>query len=404
MRGYHGHPSLFALSAALLAACGSAERSPQPVFRDSAGVQIVENTGYDWPDGRGWRLSDQPLLDIGVVDGDPYYQLFRVAGALRLGDGRLVVANSGTNQLRFYDPSGTYLSSSGRKGGGPGEFGGLSWLGSSAGDSLLAYDWPNRRISVFDADGRFARGFVLRELSHAPPSHINPAVLGAGSLLVGAQRLFTEGALTTGVYHDTIFHLVFDGEGALVDTIGRHAGAEFFVATLGEHIDLMPLPFGRSALTAVWRGGFFFGTGGSYEIGYHSGTGDLLRSVRKAHTSQQLTSAYIQRYIEAQLDGIDEGDRRLMQNMFSAVPFPETMPAYQDLQVDAEGHLWVQDYVQPGAERARWTVFDPQGVMLGVVEIPPRFRIYQIGSDFVLGRWTDELDIEHVQLYGLRKE
>jgi hypothetical protein len=368
-------------------------------------VQIVENTSSGWPEGPGWRLSDEPLLDIGVVEGDVNYQLFRVAGALRLGDGRLVVANSGTNELRFFDPSGTYLSSSGRKGGGPGEFGDLSWLGSSAGDSLLAYDWPNRRISVFDADGRFARGFVLRELSHAPPSHIHPAVLGAGSLLIGAQRLFTAGQLTTGVYHDTIFHLVFDGEGALVDTVGRHAGAEFFVATLGEHIDLMPLPFGRSAHTAVWRGGFFFGTGASYEIAYYSGTGDLVRLVRKTHTSQRVTSAHTQRYIETQLDGIDdENERRLMQDMLSAVPFPETMPAYQDLWVDAEGHLWVQDYVQPGEERARWTVFDPQGVMLGVVETPPRFRIYQIGSDFVLGRSRDDLDIEHVQLYELRKE
>lgn len=406
MRGHYCHLSYCAFSAALLIACGGeAERSPQPVVRDSAGVQIVENTGYGWPDGRGWRLSDEPSLDIGVTEGDSNYQLFQVVGAQRLRDGRLVVANSGTNELRFYDRSGVYLSSSGRRGGGPGEFQGLNWLSVAADDSLLAYDWPNRRISVFDADGRFVHGFVLRELSHAPPGHVHPAVLDAGMLLVGAQRFFSAGPLTTGVYHDTIFQLVFDSEGALVDTVGRHAGAEFFVASQGEHIELMPLPFGRSAHTAAWGDGFYFGTGASYEVAYYSDTGELLRLVRKTHTETPLTPAQIQRYIEAQLDGItDEGERRLMESLLADVPFPEVIPAYQNLRVDAEGHLWVQDYLRPGEERARWTVFDPEGVLLGVVETPPRFRIYQIGSDFVLGRWTDELDIEHVQLYGLSKE
>lgn len=405
MRAHYRNPPLFALSAALLAACGSeTQRSPGPVLRDSAGIQIVENTEYRWPEGRGWRLSDGPTVDIGVLDGDPSYQLFRVAGALRLSDGRLVVANSGTNQLRFYDSSGRYLSSSGREGGGPGEFRGLSWLGASADDSTLAYDWPNRRISVLDADGTFARGFVLRELSHAPPSHVHPAPLGDGSLLIGAQRFFSSGPLTTGVYHDTIYHLVFDGEGVLADTVGRHAGAEFYVAALGEHIDLMPLPFGRSAHTAPRRDGFFFGTGASYEIAYYSGSGDLVRLIRKTHIPTRVTPEHTRRYIEGQLEGTDDEDeRRFMESLLADVPFPETVPAYQDLLVDAEGYLWVQDYSLPGEQRLHWTVFDPEGVMLGRLETPLRFRIYQIGSDFVLGRWTDDMDIEHVRLYQLLK-
>ncbi len=42
--------------------------------------------------------------------------------------------------------------------------------------------------------------------------------------------------------------------------------------------------------------------------------------------------------------------------------------------------------------------------MLGVVETPPRFQISQIGSDFMLGRWRDELGVEHVRMYELLKE
>jgi hypothetical protein len=177
------------------------------------------------------------------------------------------------------------------------------------------------------------------------------------------------------------------------------------VAALGEHIDLMPLPFGRSAHTASWRDGFFFGTNASYEIAYYSRTGDLVRFIRKTHTATQITPEHIRRYIEGQLEGIDDEDeRRFMESLFADVPFPETMPAYRDLLVDSEGHVWVQEYQLPGAEQLRWTVFDPEGAMLGVVETPADLRIYQIGSDFVLGRWTDDLDVEHVQLYQLLKE
>ena len=49
-------------------------------------------------------------------------------------------------------------------------------------------------------------------------------------------------------------------------------------------------------------------------------------------------------------------------------------------------------------------MFDPSGEILGVVETPERFTIHEIGRDFVLGHWTDDMDVEHVRLYGLIKE
>ena len=55
------------------------------------------------------------------------------------------------------------------------------------------------------------------------------------------------------------------------------------------------------------------------------------------------------------------------------------------------------------ASRPETAVFDPDGVMLGVVETPKRFRIYEIGSDYVLGRGADDLDVEHIQIYDLLK-
>ena len=48
-------------------------------------------------------------------------------------------------------------------------------------------------------------------------------------------------------------------------------------------------------------------------------------------------------------------------------------------------------------------MFDSEGLYLGVVETPPRFRIYEIGSDYLLGGWKDDLDVDHVRMYELVK-
>jgi len=48
-------------------------------------------------------------------------------------------------------------------------------------------------------------------------------------------------------------------------------------------------------------------------------------------------------------------------------------------------------------------VFDPDGRFLGSVTLPARFTSYQIGSDFILGRWEDELEVEYVEVYDLLK-
>jgi hypothetical protein len=49
-------------------------------------------------------------------------------------------------------------------------------------------------------------------------------------------------------------------------------------------------------------------------------------------------------------------------------------------------------------------VFDPEGVWLGTVEVPPGLRIYEIGPDYMLGRWDDELGVEHIRSYRLIKD
>ena len=48
-----------------------------------------------------------------------------------------------------------------------------------------------------------------------------------------------------------------------------------------------------------------------------------------------------------------------------------------------------------------WTVFDPEGRLLGFVETRPGLRIFEIGADYILGRVRDELGVESVQVWPM---
>ena len=75
----------------------------------------------------------------------------------------------------------------------------------------------------------------------------------------------------------------------------------------------------------------------------------------------------------------------------------------QAIQADAAKNLWVVDHNRPGVDQNSWTVFDPDGGLFGSITLPGGFWPSDIGSDYILGRWTDSLDVTHVLLYDLIK-
>ena len=59
--------------------------------------------------------------------------------------------------------------------------------------------------------------------------------------------------------------------------------------------------------------------------------------------------------------------------------------------------------VTPKRPGSLWTVFDPEGRVLGFVETPEGLWIWEIGEDYILGRADDELGVESVQLWPLER-
>jgi hypothetical protein len=105
-----------------------------------------------------WTLSARPLVEIGAVEGDAQHELFDARSSVRLLDGRIVVLNAGSFELRFFDGQGRFLFKSGARGGGPGEYMRPARIYYTHQDSLLVYDQGNEQESHLDAHGRFVRG------------------------------------------------------------------------------------------------------------------------------------------------------------------------------------------------------------------------------------------------------
>ena len=106
--------------------------------------------------GAEWAVGTTPIVTIGATEADPGQELAQVTGA-RWAGGRIIVANSASNELRVFDSGGKLLAATGRKGQGPGEFAGVIYLFPAAGDSLYSFDAGNLRWSLHDGAGRFVR-------------------------------------------------------------------------------------------------------------------------------------------------------------------------------------------------------------------------------------------------------
>ena len=147
----------FFILATALASCSPADGPTGTVFVDSAGVTLALAEFPLWGAGDQWRIVEEPLLQIGVFEGPDEYLFADLVGVVRLSDGRIVVADRGSGDLRFYDSAGDFLFRVGSSGEGPGEFRRLAFIGRLPGDSLVTYDMALRRIQLFSSEGAFVR-------------------------------------------------------------------------------------------------------------------------------------------------------------------------------------------------------------------------------------------------------
>jgi hypothetical protein len=390
-----------------LVSCIATGVSAQSV-RDSAGIRIVSNDRPMWTGAQALRLVASPAVVIGDRDGDPY-ELNRVVGVSRLADGRFVLANGGSFELRFYDSTGTYLKTSGRRGRGPGEFSRMEALMRQPGDTLAVLDQGT--VLVYTAGGNFVRALSPR-VPPIPGLSGPPMVLG---VFPGDRRVVTHAinppARSRGAsWVESIPVFIVDAQNVPTHDLGHLPFMQFVMADFPR-----PPWFGAMMTVANDAQLFYLGLGTEYVIRAYTSDGRLTRIIRRRWVPSKVTTADIESYV------VEWGKRWIKEAGAAAEkqyaelradPYATTLPAFSQFVVDGIGRLWVREPHAADAAWAgqlsgvplvpsTWNVFDPDGRWLCDVVLPARFLVKEIGRDYVLGVARGEDDAESVRMYRL---
>jgi hypothetical protein len=374
--------------------------------RDSAGIQVVENRVPAWGADSAWRIDPEPSLDLGGPRSPPelYFQQLSDFGVLP--NGNFAAADMTTRQVYFISSTGDLLAIKGGRGKGPGEFDALSGV-AVLGERVFAYDPHSARLTVYDSVGEFLEATTLEQPENTPPLYTYhlAGITGGHPLL--SPRMFTpspNGNVST--YRDSAPNLLFSVDGRFQGEVAEPSGVDMFVSVQGAS----SVPFSVISLIAPAGDRVLMSHGKDFEVRAFRGRDVPSQIFRRSYSRRPVTEDDLQQAIADHLsmagassarDPRFEGFRRMMES----APLPEEMPSIGQLLVDALGYSWCQHYRrahEPGP--TTWSVFSPQGDWLGELKMPTGFWPGLIGSDYLLGVYTDSLDVQHIWRLPLNRD
>jgi hypothetical protein len=393
--------------AILLAACGK-EKAAEPVASsDSSGVHIVTSRVAAWTPATEWKVGGKPTLQIGGGVTDTTALVGPVAGAFRLADGRVVVADRGAHALRWFASDGTGLLTMGRDGEGPGEFRFIDGL-LEIGDSIAVFDAQLHRLSIFGPDGKFARLINLTGKNDAPLGLRPIGRISTGGWIAVATTEHTTGE-ASGPRRDSTWIWMVGQDGQADTLIASLAGNDVLIAANDRFLGVMKAPFGRTTTIRAHDGSLWVGTADDYRIDALDLQGRLITSIRRDQRPSILEPRNAKASVESLRQGRQSGPMaemigRAYDEALSKLKLPEFEPPYSTFRIADDSTLWVERFATERATSAtKWDVFSVKGEWQGTITLPPAFTPTQISRDEILGIWKDPDGVDHVVAYPLER-
>ena len=405
-------------------ACADAGSPPtgQATVTDSSGITIVQNHSPVWSEGEGWRVSAEPVLEIGdtTLTGEGRY----VANAARLSDGGIVVVTDVGG--RRFGPDGIFLGQFATRGDGPGEFQWIEHLVVLPGDTIVVGTW--RKQAWFASSGSLEREaltdvekfrglgrwgecetHLLPDLSmiscqqdstvpftetNRPSRLVSPGMSSPGPGLL--RQLRRQHRIPVSM--DTTFPL------------GLSIGIEQQMIDLGGEMQTSVIhPF--HARSALATGGtpmrIVNATNPHWELEVRSATGELLQIIRRDGGRRAPTAAERAAADSAlrRPDGyVSERDPVLRERVLAAVITPDSVPGHSTVHVTPRGEILSRHFsLWESPASSLFDVFDVEGRWLGTLRLPPRFRLIEVGEDYLLGLQFDDDDVATLQVFGLER-
>ena len=356
-----------------------------------------------------WPVDAKPVVDIAGTSPSGDVVLATPVGATRLANGTIVVGDRGASAVRFFDATGKLTRSVGQPGQGPGDFRMILWVGQCASDSVFAWDYGLRRMSVLSAQGVLVRQFAVPSDSGTrvmPPTAVScsrsgvfafqaPSAPRPGAFVVitpDSSVIRNKSAISLG---DRQGHVsatlgeIWFGEMVMLGRGGGPRGGGF-------------RPLGRTTSLAVSADRVYVGTADSAFVDVYTIDGQKMAALPLGLGTRRPTRGNLDAAAEQSAGMAPSAMRQSIKEQMMAVPMPENLPSYSSLLVDSENLLWVNASA-PGDSETHLRAVQPNGSVRADVTIPLSLTVYEIGRDYILGSYEDKDGEPHVVMYRLRR-
>jgi hypothetical protein len=342
----------------------------RPIFRTLIAILGAQNV----TDGQTTapRLRGAVDLTIGSVDETRDAHIFgNVSGLLLLEDGRILVADNTTHDVRVFGTDGKHQFTIGRRGAGPGDLNRPCCLTIGNDGQLWIRDNGNRRYSIFEigpTEGKFVQ--TVRAHVASPQSF-------AGRVAWDSRgRVVDIGQLDIDLYQRAFIEA--NGSVMRWDTLKPPPSESLAVMRVQRRVQggvstyYWYQPHGPVALRAYGPGGETAdAVSSNYSVSWFDAERNRVTLLQRPIPGPEL-SARERREANAELDrnAKDAGVAR------SSLPYgvPRRKAPLRDLGFDLDGRLWVERSVADGQPREA-DLYDRRGTLVAVMTWPSHIRL-----------------------------
>jgi hypothetical protein len=357
-----------------------------------------------------------PTVRLAKPDATFAEPFSRVVGFREIARGRVVIADELEDNVALLDFAGGGVTTIGRQGGGPGEFGSPGPLLALPGDTTIMSDFGNRRALVIGPDGQVITTLPLREMGG---SVMNPRWADARGRLYGQPPLMFSGNTGGGLPEipDSMPLLRWDRSTDRVDTalmvpnpLAGGGGAVMMVRAAGRTGG--PDVRGNRQKAFYPADAFAVGPDGriavvradDYHVEWIDAAGRKTVGRAIAYERIRVTKADQDAWIKNRFAGtrMVVNGRRMTPPAIDPkdVDWAEFKPPFMaGVTVTPEGELWVPASQPASAKGSLFDVFDNRGERIRQVRLPEGRRLVGFGRGVLYAVHKDADDLEWLERY-----
>ena len=344
-----------------------------PTIETIDGIEYVHNAETPLYPNKTVKFEEE--LSIGEYDQDGNVVLFQPFLSLVDDQGQIYISDYQDQDIKIFNPDGKLIITVGAKGQGPGEFNHIGYVGKSEKGELIVHDSYSGRMSFFDSSGRFLKSFK-KKINNYQIILLKTSSFITCVSVIGEDRL-----------KRTFDVQEIDLDGNIVRYFeGNFRYPQSVILRSGDRYTYFGAPVTVSSLFKgdPFRNIFYHCVNDQYSIDVYDDGGKLFRKIDRPYKPVLFTKKDAQEYRERYTTSSNpEHIRKAVKNM----EMPKVKNVVERLYLDDESRLWIKlNETKKDGDRTliAYDVFNPDGHYFAKIWTDKRPYIFVKGKMFTM--------------------